>query len=91
MRIRCLTPSRPIIWIAAFAGVASSLVYDARPAALSAQAIVEQSTVFVGEPFLFQIDVSAQEQPAQPDVSALVDFTVEPLGATVPVANPSPL
>ncbi len=50
------------------------------PAALAAPfkavAAVERTDLFVGEPFIFQIQVSGSENPEKPDLSALVDFTV---------------
>ncbi len=44
---------------------------------LSAVAAVERTSVFVGETFIFQVQVSGSEQPEQPDVSAIEDFSVE--------------
>ncbi len=44
---------------------------------LRADVAVEKNTVFTGEPFIFQIQVSGSENPDKPDVSGISDFTVE--------------
>jgi hypothetical protein len=41
-----------------------------------AKAAVERTDPFVGEPFVFQIQVSGSEHPEQPDLSHVKDFTV---------------
>jgi hypothetical protein len=41
-----------------------------------AKAAVERTDPFVGEPFVFQIQVSGSENPEQPDLSHITDFTV---------------
>lgn len=47
------------------------------PAAdLSVRAAVEKTDVSVGEPFIFQIQVSGSENPEQPDTSVIKDFNV---------------
>jgi len=60
---------------------ASLLVFfGMRPALaepLQANAAVEKDTVFLGEPFVFQIQVSGSEHPEKPDVSGISDFTVQ--------------
>lgn len=48
----------------------------------SAGAAVESTDVYVGETFLFQIQVSGSENPEQPDVSHIKDFTVEFAGGS---------
>ena len=45
--------------------------------ALEAKALVERSDPYVGETFIFQIQVSGSENPEQPNLSHLMDFTVE--------------
>ena len=43
---------------------------------LSAKAVVEKTEVSIGEPFIFQIQVSGAEDPQQPDTSVIRDFNV---------------
>jgi hypothetical protein len=50
---------------------------------LRAVAIVEHSSVFVGEPFIFQIQVSGSEHPEKPDLAEISDFTVQYQGGQV--------
>lgn len=45
-------------------------------ATFGAKAAVEQTDPFVGEPFVFQIQVSGSEDPEQPDLSHVKDFAV---------------
>ena len=45
-------------------------------ATLGAKAAVERTDPFVGEPFVFQIQVSGSEHPEQPDLSHVKDFAV---------------
>ena len=45
-------------------------------AELSAKAAVESADLSVGEAFIFQIQVSGAENPEQPDLSGVKDFTV---------------
>jgi hypothetical protein len=47
---------------------------------LSARAAVERTEVFVGESFVFQIQVEGHDAPQEPDVSAMKDFSVQSLG-----------
>jgi len=44
---------------------------------LQVDAAVESTTVFAGEPFVFQIQVSGSENPEKPDLSGAKDFFVE--------------
>jgi len=48
----------------------------------SARAALESTDVYVGETFLFQIQVSGSEDPKQPDLSYVKEFTVEFAGDT---------
>lgn len=48
--------------------------------ALSAQAAVESESVYVGQPFAFQIQVSGSDSLPEPDLSGLTDFQVNRLG-----------
>lgn len=48
----------------------------ARAQELSAQAAVESETVYVGQPFVFQIQVAGSDTLSEPDVSGLTDFQV---------------
>lgn len=43
---------------------------------LQAQAVVEKNRVYVGEPFILQIQVDGADNPEQPDVRPLTDFDV---------------
>ena len=45
-------------------------------APFSAKAVVESTELFVGEAFIFQIQVSGDENPDEPDLSAITDFSV---------------
>ncbi len=45
-------------------------------ASATASAVVERSTVFEGEPFTFQIQVSGSEKPEKPDLSGIKEFDV---------------
>ena len=45
-------------------------------ATFGAKAAVERTDPFVGEPFVFQIQVSGSEHPEQPDLSHVKDFAV---------------
>lgn len=47
---------------------------------VSVRTAVEHQEVFVGETFLLQVQVEGSEAPAEPDLSALADFTVLPRG-----------
>ena len=52
----------------------------AQASSLSAAAALEEREVFVGESTLLQIQVSGTERPREPDLTALVDFTVQSVG-----------
>ncbi len=47
---------------------------------VSVQAQVDKDEVTVGESFILQIKVDGDDSPAEPDLSGLQDFTVEPRG-----------
>ena len=47
---------------------------------IAVQALAEKQEVTVGESFLLQIKIDGDDSPAQPDLSDLQDFTVEPKG-----------
>ena len=47
---------------------------------LSVNAAVEQLEVFVGESFIFQIQIEGSDNPNPPDLSVLSDFAIEVLG-----------
>jgi hypothetical protein len=49
-------------------------------AEVSVQAAVDKQEVSVGETFTLQVQVEGSDEPGQPDVSSLTDFTVEPRG-----------
>ena len=46
----------------------------------SVQAAIEKNQVFVGESFVFQIQIEGSDSPGKPDVSGITDFTVQELG-----------
>jgi hypothetical protein len=48
----------------------------AMAAGLSAKALAEKTEISVGEPFIFQIQVSGSENPQPPDTSVIKDFNV---------------
>jgi hypothetical protein len=48
----------------------------AMAAGLSAKAVAEKTEISVGEPFIFQIQVSGSENPQPPDTSVIKDFNV---------------
>ena len=48
--------------------------------AISVQVQVDKQEVTVGESFLLQIKVDGDDSPAEPDLSGLRDFTVQPRG-----------
>jgi hypothetical protein len=71
-----ITPKNILAFV--FAVVLTSyLSSNAQAKPLSADAVVERSSVFVGEPFIFQIQVSGSENPEKPDLSEITDFIVE--------------
>ncbi len=47
---------------------------------LSVKAQVSETEVYQGEPFVLQITVSGSDSPAEPDLSKVKNFKVEPLG-----------
>jgi hypothetical protein len=47
---------------------------------VSVKAAVEKRDVYVGEPFLFQVQVEGADAPAEPGLSSLQDFQVQPRG-----------
>lgn len=48
---------------------------------LSARARTDATEVYVGQPFLYQIEVSGSDRPERPDLEELrADFTIEPAG-----------
>ena len=49
---------------------------------LKADAVVQEDSVYVGQPFLFQIQISGDDQPEQPDLSILNEFLVEYQGGS---------
>jgi hypothetical protein len=49
-------------------------------APISVQAQVDKQKVSVGESFVLQIKIDGDDSPAEPDLSGLQDFTVQPKG-----------
>ena len=58
----------------------ASLGLTARAQQFSVQAAIEKNQVFVGESFVFQIQIEGSDSPEKPDVSAISDFTIQELG-----------
>jgi oxygen tolerance protein BatD len=54
----------------------------AMAAQLKADALVQENSVYVGEPFAFQIRITGDDQPEQPDLSILNGFLVEYQGGS---------
>jgi hypothetical protein len=64
-------------------GILMVLPFMCRPALAAhflAQAAVEKTSVFTGEPFIFQIQVSGSDHPEKPDIPNIAGFTVESQG-----------
>jgi len=49
---------------------------------LRADAVVEENSVYVGEPFVFQIRISGSDNPEQPDLSGIHGFQVNYQGGS---------
>jgi hypothetical protein len=47
---------------------------------ISGRAAVEKREVYVGESFIFQIQIEGDDAPGEPDVSGIESFTVNSLG-----------
>lgn len=47
---------------------------------VSVHVAVESKDVYLGQPFVFQIQIEGDDAPETPDLSTLTDFAVEPLG-----------
>ena len=58
-------------------------VSQAEAQQLSIQAVVEQQEVFLGQSFIFQIQISGSDSPEAPNVEAIADFDVESLGGRI--------
>ncbi len=56
--------------------ICASLCPASWAAQLGATAAVERKDLFVGEPFVFQIQVAGSENPEKPDLSHVTDFSV---------------
>lgn len=58
------------------AGAATALAQQ-----VTVRAAVEKTDAYVGEPFMFQIQVQGSDRPEEPDIAGLTqDFDVQPLG-----------
>ena len=57
-----------------------SAAYQASAAKLSAQAAIEKSEVYLGESFIFQVQVEGDDSPDQPDLSGIANFIAQSLG-----------
>jgi len=68
------TRTLPFLLFAVSMAVAGGGPSRAADGALAARAATGADTVFVGEPFLYRIQVSGSESPKQPDLSQLGDF-----------------
>jgi len=71
---------RFLAWMAALVWACCGWVCESSAAPVTAEAIAEDTSVYLGETFHFQIEVSANEQPEAPDISSIVGFSVQPLG-----------
>ncbi len=58
----------------------STLEWTAWAQAFQVQGAVQKTEVFVGESFLFQIQIEGSDKPEKPDVSATADFKVREMG-----------
>ena len=47
---------------------------------LSAQVAVSSQEVYLGEPFTVQIQITGSDNPTEPDLSEITDFTIQKLG-----------
>lgn len=47
---------------------------------VSVKAAVEKKDVYVGESFLFQVQIAGNDSPGEPDLASLLDFHVQPRG-----------
>ena len=78
------TVNRPALFFALLAGVLcswpGSLGFIANAQQFNVQAAIEKNQVFVGESFVFQIQIEGSDSPDKPDVSGITDFTVQELG-----------
>ena len=54
--------------------------YNVSAESLSVQAQVDKQEVTVGESFLLQVKIDGDDAPAEPDLTGLQDFTVQPRG-----------
>ncbi len=72
------------LFFALLAGLLSvcpaSLGLTALAQPFNVQAAIEKNQVFVGESFVFQIQIEGSDSPEKPDVSGISDFTVQELG-----------
>jgi hypothetical protein len=69
-----------LVLLLAAAAISAFSLSPVRAQEISVQAAVEKQQVFVGESFLFQIQVEGDSSPAEPDLSSLSDFHVQPRG-----------
>ena len=78
------TVNRPALFFALLAGVLcswpGSFGFIANAQQFNVQAAIEKNQVFVGESFVFQIQIEGSDSPDKPDVSGIADFTVQELG-----------
>jgi hypothetical protein len=64
------------------AGTLPCFDVDASAAELNAEAVVEETSVYVGETFIFQIRVTGSDKAVKPDLSRLNGFTIEYQGGS---------
>ena len=78
------TVDRPALFFSLLAGVLcswpGSFGFIANAQQFNVQAAIEKNQVFVGESFVFQIQIEGSDSPDKPDVSGIADFTVQELG-----------
>jgi len=76
-----MRPSLKIAAALAFVAALAAVAVDRASAdQLTVRPAVERADVFVGEPFMFLLQIDGSDAPEKPDVSQISDFTVESLG-----------
>ena len=78
------TVNRPALFLALLAALLcvwpASLGLTALAQQFNVQTAIEKNQVFVGESFVFQIQIEGSDSPEKPDVSGISDFTVQEAG-----------
>ena len=77
---RFAAPWRLVLLAAVLWAGPEALQWIARAQTFRVQGAVQKTEVFVGESFLFQIQIEGSDAPEKPDVSAIADFRVREMG-----------